>query len=193
MRHLSSHGTSLLIPSSNNSVPCNFDLIITAVFTLSSLVNLWPEWWSLKAGKKWKSLRKRSALNAGCSKIVHLKRCKSCVAVTTWGWPLLCRSKTPVVSIPGRCRLMAAHNCFRVAGCITWCCIDCSLFHEIHQQYTLAVPNPHSHQFTSTFAHLEFSQSQGHGMFPLHVCTFFFRGSDDERTHVSSPVRMHSR
>lgn len=126
MRHLSSRGTNLLIPASKNSVPCSFDHIITAVFTLSSLVNMWPEWWSLRVGEKWKSLVTRSALYGGCSGIVHWKWCKNCcVAFSTWGWALLCRSKTPVMSIPGHCCLMAAYNCFRVAGCTIWCCIDC--------------------------------------------------------------------
>lgn len=118
------------------------------------------------------------------------KHCKSCVAVTTWGWALLHRSKTPVVSIPGRCGLMAAHNCFRVAGCTVWCCIDCcALFHEIHQQYTLVVPKHHNHHFTSRFAHLEFFQSQVHRVFPLHACTFF--SGEWWWTHVWSPVTMY--
>jgi len=67
-------------------------------------------------GKRWKSLSTRSGLYGGCSKIVHLKCCKSCcVAVLTWGQALLWRSRTPVVSSPGHCHLMAARNHSMVA------------------------------------------------------------------------------
>jgi hypothetical protein len=42
-----------------------------------------------------------------------------CGAVAIWGWVLLCISKTPVVSSPGYCCLMAAHNHSRVAHYVT--------------------------------------------------------------------------
>jgi len=42
-----------------------------------------------------------------------------CVAVATCGPALLCRSKTPVVSSLGYCRLMAARNHSRVAHYVT--------------------------------------------------------------------------
>jgi len=57
-------------------VPCDFNQLATAVFTSSSLARLWPERWSLRAGKRWKSLGARSGLYGGCSKVVHLKRCE---------------------------------------------------------------------------------------------------------------------
>lgn len=81
----------------------------------SSLANLWPEIRSLRVGKR-RSLSTRCGLYGACSKTVHLKCHKSCcVAVTTCGQALLCWSKTHVVSSPGCCHLMAAHNIARVA------------------------------------------------------------------------------
>jgi hypothetical protein len=57
LSHLSSHETSLLIPASKNSVPCSFNHTITVVITLSSLLNLWPEEWSWRVGKRWKTIQ----------------------------------------------------------------------------------------------------------------------------------------
>jgi len=40
-------------------------------------------WWSLRAGKRWKSLGARSGLYGGCSKIAQLESCKICCRSAT--------------------------------------------------------------------------------------------------------------
>ena len=73
------HVTNLLTFALQNSVPCNFNHLITAVFMLLSLANSRPLIWSYRVGKRWKSLSARYGLHGRYSKTVHLKHCESCV------------------------------------------------------------------------------------------------------------------
>jgi len=61
-RHLSSHGTNLLTSALQNSVPCDFNHLTTAVFIFLSLANSWPQIWSYRVVKRWKSLSARHGL-----------------------------------------------------------------------------------------------------------------------------------
>ena len=119
-RHLSSHVTKLLTSALQNSAPCDFNHPITAVFMLLSLANSWAQIWSYRVRKRWKSLSARHGLYGRYSKTVHLKHYhQSCVLQLRYGAELLCMSKTPVVSSPGYCCLMAARNHSRVAHYVT--------------------------------------------------------------------------